>query len=632
MAQYNWTINDHHIVLDAGDSLLHPSAEEIFSFLEEDGDHPNIPNPLEQLTEVHFSKIGSPIKCEIRSEQEDLILDVYAIRMNKKCPIDIVDGMIMDHGITEHEWYYVSGDLEALQKCLSTAGIIRNGKITIGQYINLLRQEFFSAHKEITNNVDTKAISQMLKLEGDVPREIHAQLYDYQKTGFLWMKTMLPASRGCILGDEMGLGKTLQIITLFQEYKNQNKTPLLVVAPVSLLENWKRECAKFAPELSVLVHHGARRTGISEVLSRYDVVVISYNTAVSDLSLLRMIKWEIVVLDEAQNIKNPYSERTKATKAINRKCSIAVTGTPFENHITDIWSLVDFSVPGLLGTISAFENNVTDDILGAQKIEPVLSPIMLRRLVKDVANDLPEKIVIPQPIVMSEMEWFEYDALRQDAKSKADKTSSIAISLLQRLRMYCAHRYLCLDESLDDPYTSSVKYQRFCEIVEEIVKRKEKVIVFTSYKKMFEVFVKDIPKRFGIAINTINGDTDVKDRQKIVDWFNGYDGAVMLALNPIAAGTGLNITGANHVIHYNLEWNPSLEDQSSARAYRRGQKKTVFIYRLYYIGTVEEIVNESIDRKRNIASTAIVGNDGQSDKEDILRAIELAPELYRKDI
>ena len=147
---------------------------------------------------------------------------------------------------------------------------------------------------------------------------------------------------------------------------------------------------------------------------------------------------------------------------------------------------------------------------------------------------------------------------------------------------------------------------------------------------MFDIFKTDIPERFGIEIDSINGETPVDDRQRIVDWFNNYDGSVMLALNPRAAGTGLNITGANHVVHFNLEWNPSLEDQSSARAYRRGQTKTVFIYRLYYVDTVEQIVNERIERKREIASTAVVGTDGVSDRTDILRALELAPDFSVK--
>lgn len=626
-----WIITDHHIAIDAGEELLHPDASEVFSFVVGEHENAEIPNPMEQLTELHFSTVGSPVKCEVNysEEKHTIYLELFTLRKNRRYEIDIVGGQIIDHAVANGEWFYINNDIEGLQSLLTHAGIERCGEITIGQYIKIIKQELFTDSKEIINNIRPDDVSQLMVPQGMVPSGINATLYAYQKTGYLWMRNMIDASGGCILGDEMGLGKTLQIITLFQSLLLRKRGPLLVVAPVSLLENWRRECGKFAPDIDAFIHHGSKRTGIPSVLSAHDVVIISYNTAVSDLSLLRMIEWECVVLDEAQNIKNPYSERSKSVKAITRKTGIAVTGTPFENHITDIWSLVDFCVPGLLGSLGVFKDKVSDDVLGAELIEPVISPIMIRRLVNDVAKDLPEKIIIPQPIVMSEEERFHYEQFRMQAKQLADGGSAISLALLQKLRMFCTHQFLC-DKNLkgEDPYSVSIKYQRFCEILEEIFSRDEKVIVFTSYKKMFELFCSDTSRRFGINIECINGDTPVKERQEIVDRFNNCKGSAMLALNPRAAGTGLNITGANHVIHYNLEWNPSLEDQASARAYRRGQKKNVFIYRLYYIDTVEQIVNERIERKREIASVAVKGTDGADERNDILRALEMAPKLH----
>lgn len=629
--RYKWILYDHHIAIETDTEVLHPNADEVYSFVSGDGVVSDVPDPVEELKNLHFSRIGSPVKCEIFStDTSPAVLSLYALRKNQKWPVDMIGGQIIDHCVTDREWFYINGDVENLELLFANAGITETGELSIGQYIDLVKQEYFSDHKEIINNVNPSAVSEWMIPEGDIPRGIKASLYNYQKTGYLWMANMLNANHGCILGDEMGLGKTLQVITVFQDLKLRKRMPVLVVAPVSLLENWKRECARFAPGLDVYVHHGARRTGRAAELKSHDVVVISYNTATSDLSMLKMIDWWCVVLDEAQNIKNPYSERSRSVKAITRKAGIAVTGTPFENHVTDIWSLVDFSVPGLLGTLGSFQKNVTDDVLGAEKIEPILSPIMIRRLVKDVANDLPEKVIIPQPLVMSDEERMDYERYRQEAKNSAVGGSAISLALLQKLRMYCTHQMLCEDVSVKDPASVSIKYQRLCELVEEIISRNEKVIVFTSYKKMFEIFRNDIPGRFGIELDAINGDTPVDERQKIVDWFNGYEGSVMLVLNPRAAGTGLNITGANHVIHYNLEWNPSLEDQSSARAYRRGQEKTVFIYRLYYADTVEQVVNERIERKREIASTAVIGTDGTDDRNDIIRALELAPALYEE--
>lgn len=628
-----WVICNHHIAIDDGESLLHPDAAEIYSFIADDPADTGVPDPMDCLREIRFSKVGSPVLCELFTDDSGrIVLELYAVRKNTKCPVDIVEGHIMDHCLYEKEWFYISGDLDTLQELLHNAGIKNSGVISLGQYLNLMKQECFSDHKEINDRVEHDVVSQMLVPAGQVPSQIKADLYSYQKTGYLWMKSILDAVHGCILGDEMGLGKTLQVITLFQDYINRGNVPVLVVAPVSLLENWRRECSRFAPGIKVFVHHGSRRTGRYKELLKHDVIVISYNTAVSDLSMLKMINWKCVVLDEAQNIKNPNSERAKAVKAITRVNSIAVTGTPFENHITDIWSLMDFCVPGLLGTQSSFESNVPDDLSGAGKIEPILSSVMIRRLVKDVADDLPEKIVATQPLVMSDNEREMYERYRQEAMESTQNGSAVTLSVLQKLRMFCTHYTLVeTDDSGGDPELNSIKYQRFCELTAEIICRNEKVIVFTTYKKMFDIILKDVPYRFGIKTGCINGDTPVEDRQRIVDDFNSYSGAALLVLNPRAAGTGLNITGANHVIHYNPEWNPSLEDQSSARAYRRGQKKTVFIYRLYYVDTVEQIVNERIERKREMAHAAVVGNDGEgTDRNDILRALQIAPQLSKK--
>lgn len=617
-----WIIYENHIAIETNDEVLHPEAREIFELLSEEK-KTDFTSPVDDLPEIHFSKVGSPIKCEVYSTEDGKIcLELYTVRKGRNCKIDMIQGHIIDHCIMDGEWFYLNGDIETIQNKLESAGICISGFISLGQYIDLLKLDYFDANSDIENHVSSEFLKNALVPQGDVPKEINAQLYEYQKTGYLWMNQILDITHGCILGDEMGLGKTLQVITVFQSLRKKGKVPMLVVAPVSLLENWKRECSKFAPKLNVCVHHGSRRTGRYQELLKNDVVIISYNTAVSDMSMLRMIEWKCVVLDEAQNIKNPNSERARAVKVLNREKSIAVTGTPFENHITDIWSLVDFSVPGMLGTLREFERNIPDDVFGAERIEPLLTPIMIRRLVKDVANDLPDKVIIPQPIEMSETERLRYEDYRKEAANSALNGSALSIALLQKLRMYCTHPGLVGDSNINDPTVDSIKYQRFCEIVDEVVSLNEKIIVFTSYKKMYEIFKEDVPNRFKIPIDFINGDTPVAKRQKIIDWFNGLQESAMLVLNPKAAGVGLNITGANHVIHYNLEWNPSLEDQASARAYRRGQKKTVFIYRLYYSETVEQIVNERIERKREIASTAVIGNDGSgNDRQDILRAL-----------
>ncbi len=624
-----WTISDNHIALIYDNQLFHPSAKEIYAVLEDERENfvSDIPckNIKEAFANVHFSKIGSPIKCQMDTRNEEIEMSLYVMRKGKKITVDVLGGEIVDQCASGDDWFYVSGSVQELANIFQRVGIKGCGKLTSSQYVEIIRNQDSFETGTLINNVRTSLLNKPTGLEGDIPVKLNAKLYSYQKTGYYWMKYMLEENKGCILGDEMGLGKTLQIITLMLEFKQKRNVPILVVAPVSLLQNWKRECEKFAPDLKCCVHHGIHRTGRYKEFEDYDVVIISYSIAINDASILCMVDWKLVVLDEAQNIKNPSSERTKFVKKIPRRSSIAVTGTPFENHVSDIWSLADFVIPGLFGSQAEYNRIISDDIEGADKVEPMLSPIMIRRMVKDVATDLPEKVIIPQPLAMSSVEGQKYEEFRSEAQ-KNTENGNLNLGVLQKLRMFCTHPMICDDAGTGDYYGASVKYQRLCEIIEEICAREEKVIMFTSYQKMFDILEEDIPKRYNIPVWKINGNTEVEDRQNIVDAFNGFSGSALLVLNPRAAGTGLNITSANHVIHYNLEWNPALEDQASARAYRRGQQKTVFVYRLYYEDTVEQIVNERIERKREMASAAVVGTDGKTEnREDIIAALSLSP-------
>lgn len=630
-----WVVFNHHLALQDGKNTYHPNATDIYALINNGGDSENgieCGNPKEELPNIRFSRIGSPLRVHLTSSQQgEIKCDVEALRNGQYFPIDIVEGTIIDQCVTNSTWFYLTGNVVQVQEVINGAEVQENGLISIHQYLKLIEQELLENKNVLYNEVDIASLQKPVNSEENPPLTLKATLFPYQRIGYLWIKSMLDESSGCILGDEMGLGKTMQVIAEMLNLKARQETPILVVAPISLLANWQRECQKFAPSLSTYVHYGTNRKSNYKELIKYDVVITSYTTVVSDIYMFNMVTWKLVALDEAQNIKNPNSARAKACKNVNRVRSIAVSGTPFENHITDIWSLIDFIQPGLLGSLKDYNDIITDDIEGGKKIEPILSPLMIRRLVADVAKDLPEKVVSTQPLHMSEDECVEYEKYLSDLKSHIE-SDKVSIGMLQQLRIFCTHPYAISNSSvLGDPCQVSVKYQRFCEIVEEIVSREEKIIVFTSYKNMFEIFKADLPNRFGIKLWTINGETPVEERQKIVDKFNQLSGSAMLILNPKAAGTGLNITGANHVIHYNLEWNPALEDQSSARAYRRGQKKTVFVYRLYYTDTVEQVVNERIERKRDIATTAVIGNDGLSqDRLDIIRALELTPSFRTK--
>ena len=629
-----WTISETGLAYKTASGKPYiPSAAEVYSCINGssntlEGILNGCENPQITFPNINFSKIGSPLICKLQVEPYTggIFLKLEVVRKNETHPVKYIEGRVIDHCITDKEWFYISGSCEDIGDLLHKAGVEDiTGPITMKQYLNLLQLQKPLAVNLIDDTVGQTFSQKPFSVQTGIPKSITATLYPYQQTGFRWMDFMLHEGCGCILGDEMGLGKTLQVITLITERKNENRKPALVIAPVSLLENWKREFQRFSPETSVHIHHGSKRTGRYQELAAHDVIVISYNTAISDLSMLRMIKWDMVAIDEAQNIKNPYAERTKSIKRISCYAAIAITGTPLENHMTDIWSLVDFIAPGFLGTLAEFNQNYPDSVESAEKIEPILSAFMIRRRVSEVAHDLPERIDIPQALTMSEIESLQYEEERkQIVANMGEKATSLA--LLQKLRMYCTHPFLLNEQTHGNPFQASTKYERLCNILEEIISANEKVIMFTSWNEMFNILLADIPERFSIPVFMINGTTPVAERQPIIDSFTEVNNSALLVLNPRAAGTGLNITAANHVIHYNPEWNPAVEDQASARAYRRGQERIVFVHRLYYANTVEQIINERIEYKRILSETAVVGSTGSHEgMDDILAALKISP-------
>lgn len=626
-----WIIDNNRIAFSDGNLLVFPSARDIFSLNrgEQPTDHAlrGLSAPASEL-DIRFSRLSASIRIRIDFDEisREIKVRLIAVRGSNEQVLTYTDGILPDSIVISNVWHSLQASHEVVLPALLKADIREDGEVLLKQYASLKKALAEVSFVDIEDNAEAILSNHPMKEDISVnPVALRAELYPYQQHGFQWMRFIADENCGCILGDEMGLGKTLQIITLVTERKQNAKGPALVVAPVSLLENWRREFEKFTTGVKVFVHHGSQRTGLYTDLQGFDVVVISYNTAVSDMSLLKMIPWDLLVIDEAQNIKNPAAIRTKAIKEIPRSVAIAVTGTPFENHLTDIWSIMDFILPGYLGNLSVFQQEYPDDVLGAEKLEPYVSPFLIRRKVADVAQDLPERIDIPQVLTLSASGADRYENIREQLIEEYGEKKA-TLPMLQKLRMYCTHPSLLEGGGVTDPIRDSEKYERLCELLEEITALREKVILFTSYNGMFEILSEDIPKRFGIRVLAINGATPPEERQPIIDRFSGIQGAALLVLNPRAAGAGLNITAASRVIHYNLEWNPALEDQASARAYRRGQTKTVFVYRLFYKDTVEEIINERIEKKRDMFGAAVVGVDGETaNSEDIMRALMITP-------
>lgn len=458
----------------------------------------------------------------------------------------------------------------------------------------------------------------------DTPNGVDACLYSYQLLGWRWLKFLLSEGSGGLLADEMGLGKTLQIIAVLSDAGGGPLRPSLIVAPGSLLENWRREISKFAPRLKVLKHHGPFRTGRPGDLSEYDIVVTSYDVVVGDNSLLNMIRWKVIVLDEAQFIRNPSAQRTKAVKHLQRDAGLAVTGTPIENRLLDVWSILDFVFPGYLGDAESFGKQFLNNADGAVQLEPLISPLMLRRRIAEVAQDLPPRIDIPQLVELDESEAAEYDAERE--RIFAEYGSAATLVALTSLRRFCAHPCLLgRDSYTADPLIFS-KFRRLHEIIEEIFERGEKVLVFTSFTAMADIIARHVMRGFGAFAGVIDGRLPIEERQPMIDRFSSIMGGAALVLNPKAGGSGLNIVAANHVIHYNPEWNPALEDQASARAHRRGQELPVTVHRLLIADTVEDVVNDRLTRKRTLSNAAIVGIEGKDeDYGDIVAALSRSP-------
>jgi SNF2 family DNA or RNA helicase len=610
-------------------SWFTPTAKEVYRIAVEGGDTSDLsPAIPASIPPIKFAKY--PLRPEIHvlsqrgGEQAGLLCEIVAVDGRLKVRINEIGPSAPDHLVADGKWYPLApGGLDEIRGLLAVAKIDGPGPITLRQYLELLR--LGSRNPVIKDNSQDSANArhQIAPPDFALPEGFSGSLFSYQKDGLRWLQLLASQELGGILADEMGLGKTVQVIALFTEESRAGRRPSLVVAPGTVLENWRREIQRFSPSLVVLVHRGSSRSGFPDELRNNDVVVTSYDTLVRDLSLFRQIAWNLVTLDEAQAVKNPTTRRALAARRIPRRVALAVTGTPVENTLRDLWSITEFALPGFLGDQTAFERTFADDAAGAAAVEPLVSPILLRRRVADVAADLPERIDVPQALELDQRQASEYESLRRDLLSKPGKQA--ALVALTRLRMFCTHPWL-VEMGAGDPAMSSPKYRRLIELLEEIAANGEKALIFTSFNLMTDIVKGDIPGRLGIPVSFIDGRVPVANRQRIVDEFTDLKRGAALVLNPRAAGTGLNITAANHVIHYNLEWNPAVEDQASARAHRRGQLRPVTVHRLFYVDTVEELIDLRLSRKRELAEAAVIGTDGRdADANDILKALQKSP-------
>ena len=457
----------------------------------------------------------------------------------------------------------------------------------------------------------------------DVPPQIRATLRPYQKRGFAWMLGNSKLGFGSIIADDMGLGKTLQVITLLQQLKNDgalDEKKALVVVPSGLLQNWRRELGKFSPELRVIVYHGINRTLEN---SDADIFLTTYGILRSDGKKLKDVKWQVVVIDEAQNIKNAGTAQTRAVKALSAHIKIAMSGTPVENRLMEFWSIMDFCNHGLLGNAKSFREEFEKPIqnLGnrhlAELFQKITAPFLLRRLKTDKAiiTDLPEKLeqndwasLSPE---QSKLYGETYDRFMEEIQNldptdpgqRFERGAKI-LQLILALKKICNHpaQYL-KDENFS--VGLSGKTELFIDILSAILDTDEKVLVFTQFTEMGTILEKIIQKELKTESLFYHGALSLAARENVISEFETDPSRRILILSLKAGGTGLNLTAASQVVHYDLWWNPAVEAQATDRAYRIGQNRRVVVHRLITKDTFEERINEIIDSKRKISEMTV---------------------------
>ncbi|WP_072866075.1 DEAD/DEAH box helicase [Marinitoga hydrogenitolerans] len=446
------------------------------------------------------------------------------------------------------------------------------------------------------------------------PKTLKATLRNYQKKGYRWLKAHTEKGFGVCLADDMGLGKTIQVISvLLKDKENKELTkPALVICPTTLIGNWANEIEKFSPSLKYNIYHGSDR----ELDEKSDVLITSYGVIRRDLEKIKNKEWSYIILDEAQNIKNYLSKQSKAVKLLRAERRIALTGTPIENKLIDLWSIFDFLMPGYLGNISKFVDEYAIPIekynneYKMESLKSIINPFLLRRLKtdKNIIKDLPEKIIFDQYVYLTKYQTTLYNEAVKiiDSINETDgiKREGIIFKLITSLKQICNHPSNYLKDNNFD-YELSGKSKKLIDLLNEILENNEKAIIFTQYKEMGKILEKIIKNNLKISPLFFHGGLNRKMREdNILKFQNSHEFPVMI-ISLKAGGTGLNLTSASHVIHYDLWWNPAVENQATDRAYRIGQKKNVIVHRFITKNTFEEKINELLKAKEKLSGNIL---------------------------
>lgn len=521
-----------------------------------------------------------------------------------------------NHGLIKYKNKYVLIDKDDSKKLFEQILKTNYTKLT---RLELLHASMSGQLGEYDFDYD-EAFSKIIKdfnkpVEVTTPENLKGELRPYQQTGLKWLWTNTAKGFGCCMADDMGLGKTIQIISLILKMKEDGKLkkPVLVVCPTTLLGNWMKELEMFAPDLKAVIYHGLER----KLDVKNDIILTTYAILRIDVEDLKKEQWGMLIVDEAQNIKNPDTAQTLAVKSVKADVKIAMTGTPVENRLTELWSIFDFINRGYLGALREFQKSYAIPIerfketTRANKLKLSISPFVLRRLKTDkaVISDLPEKLVLNDYCYLSKPQAVLYEKTLNEMMDKISGFTGVnrrgnIFKLITALKQICNHPYQFLKAG-EMGKEFSGKMEKCVSLVQNIIDNDEKTLIFTQYKEMGDILCQILSDECNITPSFFHGSLNINQREKLIEDFQNNKDTKVMILSLKAGGTGLNLTSATNVIHYDLWWNPAVEDQATDRTYRIGQEKNVMVHRLITLGTFEEKIDEMLKVKKDLANMAV---------------------------
>jgi SNF2 family DNA or RNA helicase len=458
------------------------------------------------------------------------------------------------------------------------------------------------------------------------PNGLDGTLRPYQVKGYSWLAFLRQWRLGACLADDMGLGKTIQMLAAVQRaIEHGEKRPFLLICPTSVVGNWQKEAQRFTPGLKLMVHHGQSRLRGGEFQQQakaHNIVLSSYSLLYRDFDALRDVDWAGIVLDEAQNIKNPDTKQAGAARALTADCRVALTGTPVENNVGDLWSIMEFLNPGLLGTHADFKRKyflpiqLYGDHGATDRLRKLTHPFVLRRVKtdKNVIADLPDKFEMKVFCTLTREQAQLYEAVVKEAEAQLSTTSGmerrgIVLATLMRLKQVCNHPAQ-LNKDVDKGVAGrSGKLTRITEMLEEVLGVGDRCLIFTQFTEMGDILKGHLEMSFGREVLYLHGGVAKKNRDRMIERFSKADGPPIFLLSLKAGGTGLNLTNATHVFHFDRWWNPAVENQATDRAFRIGQTRNVQVHKFVCVGTLEEKIDEMIDKKKDIAGKIVGGGE-----------------------